>query len=417
MLDRLLLFPTTRFVIRAENTLLENNIKHRVIPVPKDISAECGMAIELLEDTFTLVCELFEHEDISFSTPSQETSIVKLTDLCETGGCSAKLEAKELSDLLAGLFTQKDRNLLVSPETHDDAGVVRLPGGDCLIQTVDFFPPMVDDPQTFGRIAAANALSDVYAMGGRPLTALNIVLFPADGIPLTVLRDILKGGAAKIRESGALLVGGHTIADPTPKYGCAISGLVKEENLVTNSQAETGDILVLTKPLGTGTILAASKLGMVENNILAEVIHSMETLNNQPISAMHQYQVKAGTDITGFGLFGHLHRMAQASFATIELVTTTFPIFPQVLELHENGCIPGAAIRNHNFIKADTHFTSAGAEQRRWIGCDAQTSGGLLLCIKANQLDDFCAQLEEKGITPTVIGKVIPKEKATLIIK
>src|SRR3989339_1497943 len=235
----------------------------------------------------------------------------------EYGGCSAKLSPQHLAQALQGLVIPKNDRVLVDIETHDDAGVYKISDTMALIQTTDFFSPICSDPFEFGQIAAANALSDVYAMGGTPLTALNLMMFPDEKIPLRIFSDILTGGFDKVKEAGALIVGGHTINDSTLKYGLAVTGIVHPDRVITNSNAQQGDILILTKPLGTGILTAGKKIGEVSEDDYSEALFTMMQLNNHACEMMQKFGIKCATDITGFSLLGHALKMSLASKVTL----------------------------------------------------------------------------------------------------
>jgi selenide, water dikinase len=249
-----------------------------------------------------------------------------LLSTVDQGGCSAKLSPARLAQVMAGIKLPTNDSLLVDTSTHDDAGVYKLTNDIALIQTVDFFPPVCSDPYDFGQIAAANALSDVYAMGGTPLTAMNIVLFPSTKIPLEILAEILRGGADKVAEAGAVIAGGHTIDDYPPKYGLAVTGVVHPQRIVTNAAAVPGEVLILTKPIGTGVVIAGKRVGETHDAEYAETIASMKQLNKAGGFAMQEDNVRAGTDITGFGLLGHAKKMADASMVTFIIRAGKIPL-------------------------------------------------------------------------------------------
>jgi len=414
-MDKILfLFKNTRLVIKGEKVLNDKKIKNKIVPVPKKYSSNCGMAIEISPALKTECEDIFKENGIEFSSPQEK---IKLTTLVNAGGCSAKLDPKKLEKLLSGITNISHPDLLVSASTHDDAGVVRIGNGKCLIQTLDFFPPVVDDAYEFGQIAAANALSDVYAMGGVPLTAMNIVLFPATGLDEKILREIIEGGADKVKESGAFLVGGHTIDNSVPIFGCSITGISDEKDFITNSGANEGDILVLTKKIGTGIILAADKVNLEGDYNYQEVADSMKRLNNLPVGLMKKYNIKGGTDITGFGLFGHAYRFAAASNVTFEISLDKIPIFNGVEKLIENGCIPGGCIRNLEFTENNIEFKDSKNNKLKWAAFDPQTSGGLLISIDQNEADMFLSDLIKNGVEmAAIIGKVTDSLKGKILV-
>ncbi len=335
----------------------------------------------------------------------------------EQGGCSAKIPAGELSRLLAAIPLPVDANVLVDVATHDDAGVYRISDEVALIVTTDFFPPVCSSPADFGEIAAANSLSDVYAMGGKPLLALNLSMFPSAKIPLEVLRDILAGGQRKINESGALTMGGHTIEDFPPKYGLAVVGTVHPGRVITNAAARPGDRLILTKPLGTGVTIAAHRLGMDSPEGYAAAIAGMKQLNAHGAEVMQRYGVRAATDVTGFGLAGHLMKMAQASGVTAEVEAASLPLLPGVAELIDQGCIPGAAFRNLEYVSADASFDPSLPLALKMAACDAQTSGGLLICVPEADAQAMADELRAHYPHTALIGRIVARGEHLLKVK
>jgi selenide,water dikinase len=310
---------------------------------------------------------------------------------------------------MAMLPKVEDPALLVGSDTLDDAAVYRLTDELALVQTVDFFTPVVDDPFDFGRIAAANAFSDIYAMGGRPLTALNIVCFPADVLPLEVLGRILQGGAETARLAGATIVGGHTIDDPEPKYGLAVTGLLRPGTELTNAAAEVGDLLVLTKPLGTGIIATAIKRDLASPVAVAAATASMASLNKEAAEVAREHGVRAVTDITGFGLPGHLSEMCRASGVAAELWFDRLPLLAGAAELAADGIIPGGTKRNLEYVEQWTVFDPTLAPWERLLIADAQTSGGLLLAVPPDRLEVTVRALAARGAQAVaVIGKIVP---------
>ena len=302
---------------------------------------------------------------------------------------------------------QADANLLVGLETSDDAGVYRLNDEQAIVQTVDFFTPVVDDPYSFGRIAAANALSDIYAMGAKPLTVMNIVAFPINKLDKSILAQILHGGSEKIREAGALLIGGHSIDDPEPKYGLAVTGIIHPKEVLSNATAQPGDLLVLTKPLGVGIITTGIKRGLVSPAAQSEVIGVMETLNNGAAKAALEAGVNACTDVTGFGLLGHLHEMLKASGCSAEVDAQKVPVLASVWECIEHKAIPGGTLANGRFLEDKVNFAPEVTEEYRLVLVDAITSGGLLLSVAEEKAEALLAKLREYD-TPAaaVIGRV-----------
>jgi selenide,water dikinase len=311
-----------------------------------------------------------------------------------------------LEEILQALPIQSHPDLLVGLETSDDAGVYRLTPEIALIQTVDFFTPVVNDPYTFGQIAAANALSDVYAMGGRPLTALNIVCYPCKTVPQEVLLAILTGGLDKIHEAGALLVGGHSVDDTELKYGLAVTGVVHPEKVLTNSGARVGDRLVLTKPLGTGVIATAMKGRLASPAAEAEAIRVMTALNRLPAACLETATVHAITDITGFGLLGHALEMATASHVEITFSAHQVPVLAAAREYAAMGLVPAGSFANRRFC--ETHLQVAAGIDPLLVDLfsDAQTNGGLLLAVVQNQAEALLDCLQGHGIDAAAIGEV-----------
>lgn len=283
-------------------------------------------------------------------------------------------------------------------ETFDDAAVYRLDGERALVQTVDFFTPIVDDPALFGRIAATNALSDVYAMGGVPLTALALVGFPVGRLPLEVMQAILEGGAAVLREAGCLLVGGHTIDDPEPKFGLAVTGMVHPARILTNAGARPGDVLVMTKPIGTGVISTAIKRDACPPDAQEAAIRTMTTLNRAAAEAALAVGVHACTDVTGFGLLGHLYEMVTASRVSAEVRADAVPLLPHVRELARQGFVPGGSRANLRYLRGKVAFGDGVPEELRLVLADAMTSGGLLLAVPPTSAKDLLAALRERGV-------------------
>jgi selenide,water dikinase len=299
----------------------------------------------------------------------------------------------------------------------DDAGVYKFNDELAIIQTVDFFTPIVDDSYMFGQIAVANALSDVYAMGGKPLTAMNIVCFPIEKMDISILKDILKGGIDKMIEAGVTLVGGHSIDDTELKYGLSVTGTVQPKRLLTNSGAQVGDKLILTKPLGTGIINTAIKAGFAEEKTITSVAESMATLNNKASELMQEVKVHACTDITGFGFLGHTIQLAKNSKIGISINTTAVPVFPEAIEFANQGMIPGGLHRNRDFYSPNVEITGEIPLAIQDLLYDPQTSGGLLICIAPGKADRLLDKIKQAGIEEAVIiGEVIKGPKGTVII-
>jgi len=339
-----------------------------------------------------------------------------LLSTVEYGGCSAKLSPAQLAEALKSLPKVTHPDLLVDIETHDDAGVYRITPELALVQTTDFFPPICSDPYEFGQIAAANALSDIYAMGGTPLTAMNLVMFPSTRIPLEVLEQILRGGQDKVTEAGAVIVGGHTIDDYPPKYGLAVTGTVHPSKVITNAAARPGDTLVLTKPLGTGVLVAGRRLGEARADAYRVALESMKLLNRKAGELMQEYGVRCATDITGFGLLGHAYKMADGSRVTLAIESTAVPLLPQALKLVDIGCIPGAAFRNLAFVEPHATFAPTLDYSRRMLLADAQTSGGMLICVVPDKAEALVGELQRTGHPQSAaIGEVT--ERADVLLE
>ena len=311
----------------------------------------------------------------------------------------------------------KHPNLLVGFDHLDDAGVYRLTEDIALVQTTDFFTPIVDDPFSFGQIAAANALSDVYAMGGRPLTAMNMVAFPIEKMNGSILREILRGGYSKIHEAGAIIVGGHSIDDTEIKYGLSVTGIVHPDKILTNARARPGDRLVLTKPLGTGIIGTALKGEMASQEAVKKITESMTTLNHVACEVMVEVGVNACTDITGFGFLGHAMEMAIASDVGIAIKSQSVPIFPEAEEYATMGLVPGGTARNREFCSCRVEISGDISNEKMDILYDAQTSGGLLISVEGEKAQSLLEQLHAKGVQPAaIIGEVIEEPKGRIVL-
>jgi selenide, water dikinase len=301
--------------------------------------------------------------------------------------------------------------VLVGRETFDDAGVFRLSDDLALVQTVDFFAPIVDDPYEFGQVAAANALSDVYAMGGEPLTALSIVGFPTGTLPIEILTEILRGGQDKVHEAGATVIGGHSIVDEELKYGLSVTGRVHPDRILTNAGARPGDVLVLTKPLGTGFVTTALKRGSITADLAAPTIASMRALNRDASRQAVALGAKCATDITGFGLLGHASHIARASNVTIRIDATKLPVLPGALEAWRTGATPGGAERNDAFVRELTEWDSVEPFHEALV-IDPQTSGGLLVSLPAPVVEDYLSRVPQA----VVIGSVLPRGDRAIIL-
>ncbi|GEM03087.1 selenide, water dikinase [Halolactibacillus miurensis] len=332
---------------------------------------------------------------------------VKLTTLTTKGGCGCKIGPSDLREVLHQLPKQThDPNLLVGLDTGDDAGVYQLTDDLAIVQTVDFFTPIVDDPYDFGRIAAANAMSDVYAMGGEPITALNIVAFPIFSLDKAILTEILRGASDKLKEAGCHLVGGHSIDDQEPKFGLAVTGTIHPARVKTNAGAKHGDKLILTKPIGVGISTTSLKNNQLTEPEITRVTEVMATLNKEAAEVMNNYNVHACTDVTGFGLLGHLTEMATESHQAITVKQADVPVLPRVRELAENGNIPGGSKNNLKHVKSSVHFDARFDEIDQLILADAVTSGGLLMSVHERDALSILESLKLKGMDARIIGDV-----------
>ena len=336
-------------------------------------------------------------------------SVLRLTSLSHGAGCACKVPAALLAPIVAALPVSSDPNLLVGTQTSDDAGVYRLRDDLALVQTVDFFTPIVDDPYDFGRIAATNALSDVYAMGGRPVSALNLVAWSVADLGAELLGEVLRGGADVAQDAGVAIVGGHTIDDPEPKYGMAVTGVIDPAEVITNAQGRSGDALVLSKPVGAGAVTTSLKKGLASEEALAAAVEVMTTLNVDAATAARGAGVRAMTDVTGFGLLGHLHELALASGVSAVVDAAAVPAIPGALELLEDDrAVAGGSANNRRYAEEFASFDSTVDEVRRRLVTDAMTSGGLLVAV----------DLERAGEVPgAVIGRLVDGEPGAISVR
>lgn len=311
-----------------------------------------------------------------------------------------------------------DPRILVGADTADDAAVFRLDDKTAIVQTADYFTPIVDDPYDFGRIAAANSLSDIYAMGARPLFALNLVGFPVKDYPISLLAEILKGGMDKAAEAGISIAGGHTVMDKEPKYGLAVTGIVAPDRIVRNSTARPGDALILTKPLGTGIITTGIKAGEVGGETIKKVTDLMAALNKKASEIMVEVGVNACTDVTGFGLLGHLHEMISASKVAARIYAGKVPILEEVWRLIKEECVPGGSLANKKYVDEVARWNNDVKEPVRLALCDAQTSGGLLMSVPPGKVDQMLSTLHEAGIqAAVVIGQIEADPKCCIFVE
>ncbi len=343
---------------------------------------------------------------------------IRLTQTVKGAGCAAKLAPGILDKALCGLDLPFDQNLLVGLDRADDAGVYRVSDELALVQTLDFFPPMVDDPFSFGQIAAANALSDIYAMGGVPKTAMNIVAFPAKTMDISILRTIIEGGLSKMKEAGVVLIGGHTVEDSELKYGLSVTGYIHPERILTKRNLQKGDRLILTKPLGTGIIATAIKAGLADQELIDRVTQAMATLNLYAALIMEDFTVHACTDITGFGFLGHLAEMVVDSGFGVHITASAVPVYPEALEWAAMGLIPAGAYNNRNYRGAFVDFAASVQQRVQDLLFDPQTSGGLLIAVAAGEAESLVAALKAKGIEcAAIVGEVVNRPVDRIVVE
>lgn len=331
---------------------------------------------------------------------------IKLTKLANCAGCGAKVGAGVLAQLLEDIKVHRDPNLLVGFDKSDDASVYKLSDELALVQTVDFFPPIADDPYLFGQIAATNALSDIYAMGGEPKLALNVMCIP-ESMPKSAVHDLLRGGYDKVYEAGALITGGHSILDDEPKYGLAVTGFVHPDKILTNAGAQPGDVLLLTKPLGIGILTTAAKAGLCQDAVLERAYGLMTTLNKAARDAMVRYRVHACTDVTGFGFLGHLSELVQGSGVAAEIQVDSIDLIPEAVEFARMGILPAGMYRNRSFTESQVDCGSTELAKTDVL-FDPQTAGGLLIAVDPADADSLMAELS--GAVPSAqrIGTILP---------
>jgi len=333
-----------------------------------------------------------------------EEQTVKLTKLANCAGCGAKVGAGVLAQLLDGLKVHRDENLLVGFDKSDDASVYKVSDELALVQTVDFFPPIADDPYLFGQIAATNALSDVYAMGGEPKLALNLLCIPED-MPKSAVHELLRGGYDKVYEAGAIITGGHSILDPEPKYGLAVTGFVHPDKVLTNSGAKPGDMLLLTKPIGIGVLTTGAKADLTSQESMELAYRMMTTLNKSARDAMVKYDVHACTDVTGFALMGHAFEMAEGSDVEITLHVDEIDLIPEALELARMGILPAGMYRNRRYAEPGVDAGDVELAKQDLL-YDPQTAGGLLIAVSAKDADALFEELKTTVPSAQRIGTV-----------
>jgi selenide,water dikinase len=335
---------------------------------------------------------------------------MKLTQMVKCSGCAAKMGPGFLSKVLETIPKETDPNILVGRESFDDAGVYRLDYNRALVQTLDFFPPIHNDPYKYGRIAATNALSDVYAMGGVPITAMNIVTFP-DTLPYEVLTEILRGGRDAVHEAGAVIVGGHTVTDPELKYGLSVTGIIHPDKIMSNSKAKPGDVIILTKKIGTGILSTMMKKDLL-TDIHEEILYtSMSTLNKHASKVAVDMGIKCATDITGFGLLGHLNHICRESNVSMHIEKHMIPILPGVYQGIENDCITGGGKRNKQYLNEYVDWGNS-TEEMKAILTDPQSSGGLVVTLPIDKVSTYIEHVPES----TSIGYVVDKEQYNITI-
>ncbi len=366
-------------------------------------------------------CELLKERNVCLCAGERlddAVEDVKLTKFVENAGCASKINQSDLKKVLAGFPEILDPRVLVSSSTCDDAGVFLLNGDEALVQSVDVFTPGVDDPYTFGQIAAANSVSDIYAMGGKPLTALSIIGFPIEKLSHKVMSQILRGGIDKMSEAGVVVIGGHSIKDEEIKFGFAVTGVIHPSRIVTNSSLKPGDILVLTKPIGVGVISFANQMDKASPGAMAAISRSMVELNNVAAEMMVEMGVSAATDVTGFGLLGHLGEMVYQSGVTVELYADEIPIFGEALDLIRQGVVSGAIERNKEYASQYVSIGGGVSEDLENLLYDPQTSGGLLMAIAEEKSESLLARLRDAGVEhASRIGKVVSKSGGRILVK
>jgi len=369
----------------------------------------------------TCPCDLLKEKDVCLCAGERleaPTGKVQLTKLVEKPGCASKIDQAFLKQVLKNLPAIDDPRVLVGVPAGDDAGIYDMGNGKALVQTVDVFTPSVDDPYTFGQVAAANSVSDIYAMGGTPLTALSVIGFPARKVPDNVMYEILCGGIDKMKEAGVAIIGGHSIDDSEIKAGFAVTGIIDKDKIVTNAGARPGDVLILTKPLGTGIIAFASQIGRADTADIEAATRSMAALNKKAAELMVKFGAHACTDITGFGLAGHLSEMALSSGVDVEVIWDDIPLLPSVLECAGAGILPGAIERNKESCGERIRPADSLPQEMIDICYDAQTSGGLLIAIAEISADDFLRALHKEKISDaSVIGRVLGKGSGIIHIR
>jgi len=423
--DLLLVFGSVQRVMRAERAAREAGLDVDAVPAPRSVSSQCGVVLEALADEALTLKEILGGINLEVQsvwrrrgdswTPSALDAtvlddVIKLTEGSAYGGCGAKLAKGLLEKVLCGLPRLESEDVLVGIEYADDAGVIRVSDEIAIIHTTDFFPAMVDDPYTFGRIAAVNALSDVWAMGGTPLAGMNLVSYPLAKLGDDALKEILRGGLSAMAEAGAVLAGGHTVEGQELLYGLAVTGTVHPDKIWRNAGCEPGDALVLTKPLGTGVATTAAKAEMADPAHLSTALRWMSTLNREAAEALQEFQPHAVTDVTGFGLAGHVAEMAEASGNAVEIDLGALPLLPGALEAAAKGLVPAGAGKNRTSIAAVLEIDEGADELRVDLCLDPQTSGGLLASVLPEHAEALVRRLPGSAI----VGRVVDGPKGVV---
>lgn len=348
----------------------------------------------------------------------EDNKTVKLTTLSTKGGCGCKIGPADLSEVLKTLpLKEPNENVLVGLDTSDDAGVYKLTDDLAIVQTLDFFTPIVDDPYDFGQVAATNAISDIYAMGGKPITALNIVAFPITLLDKSILSEILRGAADKMKEAGVALIGGHSIDDQEPKFGLSVTGTIHPDKIRTNTGAKSGDQLILTKPIGVGILTTSLKRGLLSEEEIKNVTSVMTTLNKAAAETAEPYDVHATTDVTGFGLLGHASEIAIGSNVGITLYDEQIPVLERAEQLCIDGAVPGGTKNNFKHIENIVQFPSDMSQTRKWVLSDAVTSGGLLISVSKDDAKNLHEELQAKGVDAHIIGEVTDTHIGGITVK
>jgi len=364
----------------------------------------------LTEGDVRKACEIIIHAAQRIRGDSKGTSLsdakIRLTAFTQGLGCACKMRPQVLEKVLKNIPVGKFPQVMVGYESSDDAGVYRINENQALVQTLDFFTPVVDDPYDFGRIAAANSLSDIYAMGASPLFALNIVAFPSSRLPLDVLENILLGAASVAAEADIPILGGHTVDDPEPKFGMAVTGMVHPDKILKNNTAQPGDVLILTKPLGTGILSTALKRGLLDDHGRKELVEVMSTLNKKAAEVMNEFNIHACTDITGYGLLGHLYEMTSGSKVDVTVYATKVPLLKRASDFAAAGIVPGGTVSNREHFGQFVDFAENTGETIKTVLFDAQTSGGLLIAIREDEAEGILTRLEKEGVVAYLIGKI-----------